>query len=270
MTESLETILSGREPVAETSNETVEESVAQTPEAQANEGQQEQTEGQAEGEESGQKMVPHEALHAERQKVKRYTEQVADFQKQLSETNAAWERRMAELVEAIKPKQEQQQPDWWTDPDAILNQRLGQTFTPIANDLSNVRAELFELKAIQRYGEEKVGAFKAYIQEATARGDPEIQTLGAQMRAAADPMAIGMDWFEKRTFDPAAKEAEIEARVEARILEKYGISPQQNGAAPMKAANPVMPSNMVGTRNVGTRTGSMWSGPTPITDIFKR
>jgi hypothetical protein len=51
-------------------------------------------EAEGEGEGQGQKMVPHEALHAEKQKVKRYTEEVADFRKQLSERtlpgNVGW------------------------------------------------------------------------------------------------------------------------------------------------------------------------------------
>ena len=41
-------------------------------------------------------MVPHEALHAEKQKVKRYTEQVAEFERKQTERmppgNAGWSR----------------------------------------------------------------------------------------------------------------------------------------------------------------------------------
>ena len=46
------------------------------------------------------KMVPHQALHAERQKSRRYSEEVADFRRQLTETNT----RMAQLVEAVTPR----------------------------------------------------------------------------------------------------------------------------------------------------------------------
>lgn len=260
MTESLDNILSGREPVAETNTTAVEEIVTQAaptePEAEG------QTESQTEGEgERGQRMVPHEALHAEKQKVKRYTEQVAEFQKQLSETNAAWERRMAELVEAVKPKQEVQQPDWFADPDAVLNQRLGQTLSPITNDITSVRAELIELKAIQKYGDEKVSAVKAYLDDAAKKNDPELQTLGAAMRASSDPMKIAIDWFEKRTFDPAAERERIRAELLAEL------KPQGEQQAQPAA---VMPSNLVGARNVGARTGPAWAGPQPIADIFSR
>ena len=60
----------------------------------------------AEAQGDGARMVPHKALHAERQKVRRYTEEVADFRKALAETNASWERRMGQLVEAISPQPE--------------------------------------------------------------------------------------------------------------------------------------------------------------------
>src|SRR5690349_1999035 len=95
------------------------------------EGQQAGGEQQADvteqGEQQGQKMVPHEALHAEKQKTKRYTEEVSSLRSEIAERDAAWERRIAQLMEAQKPKQEpQQKPDWYENPDAALQHGLQQ------------------------------------------------------------------------------------------------------------------------------------------------
>jgi|GEM_PF-6401881 len=265
MTKSLDDILSGNgeavpeQPEANQEQVTQETQVSGQAESNPPEGGERETQPQ------GQKMVPHEALHAERQKVKRYTEEVADFRKQLQETNAQWERRMAQLIETIKPQQAQQAPpDWWENPGAATGYHIDQRVNPLEQKFMSLESQILRLTAIQQYGAEKVSAFEKYVQDAMSSNDPEIATLAAQMRASPDPMKVGLDWYEKRTFDPAAKEAEIEAR----ILEKYGIDP--NKPQQQQPAPSVMPSNLAGARNVGNRSGPAWAGPPTINDIFKR
>lgn len=113
----LDSILSGQGAVASTTPEPA------TTEAQQAEVTTQEYDQQQEGGEGGQgqKMVPHEALHAEKQKVKRYTEQVAEFEKKMTEREAAWERRFEQLIGAVKPQAptEVQKPrkDIWDDPD---------------------------------------------------------------------------------------------------------------------------------------------------------
>lgn len=105
MTESLDNILSGSGEAVTEQNTTVEGNVAQAAEG---EGQQQQAEASEQGEQQqgGQKTVPHEALHAEKQKVKRYTEEVSSLRQEIADRDAAWERRIAQLLDAQKPKQE--------------------------------------------------------------------------------------------------------------------------------------------------------------------
>lgn len=255
----LDSILSGSsEPAPEA--EHVEEQVTQAAEGET---QQEQTEAQGE-EPQGQKMVPHEALHAEKQKVKRYTEQVASFEQTMKERELAWERRFSEMLEKFAPKQEpQQQPDWFENPDAALSARLGQSISPIASQLSNLQTQIMRLTASQTYGAEKVQAFEQYVEEAVRRGDPEMESLGAQMRASKDPMKTGLDWFEKRTFDPEKERERLKAEILAELQQQ---GQQEQPARPA----PVLPSNLAGARNVGSRSGPAWSGPSPLQDIFDR
>ncbi len=267
MTNSLDNILSGREAVSETSTEVVEKDVTQT--ATEGEGQTgQETEGQSdEGGQQGQRMVPHEALHAEKQKVKRYTEQVASFEQTLKERDAANERRFQQMLERLAPKQEQPQPvDFFTDPDAALNQRLGSVVDPLNSKMSNLETQLMRISAVSEHGVEKVKAFETYIQQAMDRNDPEMQLLSAQMRASSDPMATGLKWFEQRTFDPAAERERLKAEILAEIQKEQPEQPAQQQQRPAA----VMPTNLAGARNVGSRTGPAWAGPTALNDIFNR
>lgn len=259
MAESLDNILSGREPVAEQeAPTTVETKTEQTPAETPETPDTDQT-----GEQQGQKMVPHEALHAEKQKVKRYTEQVASFENTIKARDEAMERRFNQLLERMTPQQQAQQPvDWFADPDAAFKQNLGQAITPLESKFSKLESQIMRMSAVQSHGAEKVQAFEAYVGEALQRNDPEMATLSAQMRAAPDPMAVGLQWFEKRTFDPE-KERE---RIRAELLKEIQPQTPQTPQTP----NGVMPSNLAGARNVGTRAGPAWSGPTPLADIFKR
>lgn len=258
----LETILSGGgEAVAEAP--VVEEAVTQVADGESQQEQIAEAERPEGQEATSSKMVPHEALHAEKQKVKRYTEEVADFRK----SNESLQRQVAELLQRIPvPQQQQEQaPDWYADPDAALEQRLGKSISPLANTVSSLQTQLVRLTAVQTYGAEKVGAFESYIEEAAAKGDPELQALGAQMRASPDPMKVGLDWFEKRTFDPEKERERIRAELLAEV-QPNGAQQQAQQRTPS-----VTPSNFASARNVGNRSnGPEWSGPAPIQDIFNR
>lgn len=254
MTDTLDNILSGQEAVTEQSPP-VEQ--AQEPQAQEQTAAPETPDA---GEQpAGQKMVPHEALHAEKQKVKRYTEQIASFEQTLKQRDEVLDRRFNQLLERLAPQQQPQQVDWFQDPDAALKQGLDRAVSPLEQKFSTLETQIMRLSAIQQYGPEKVTAFESYIQEAMSRGDPELAALSAQMRSSPDPVGVGLKWFEKRTFDP---EAERE-RIKAELLKEMQSQPAQRPAA-------VMPTNLAGARNVGTRSGPAWSGPPKLDDIFAR
>lgn len=259
--DSLDDILAQKPAEATSSQEQTTEAVSQeqanpevTPDADQQDTQQDKTQSQ--------KMVPHEALHAEKQKVKRYTEQVASFENQLKANNETWERRFNQMLEKLGPKQEpQQSPDWYADPQAAFNQGLGEAMNPFEQKFAALEFQLMRMTAEQRYGADKIREFEAYAEEAARRGDPEIQALSVEMRSSSDPIGVGLKWYEKKTFDP---EAERE-KIRASILEE--MKSQQQTQQP---TNATMPSNLVGARNVGSRSGPQWSGPPQLQDIFKR
>jgi hypothetical protein len=171
-----------------------------------------------------------------------------------------------QLREAQTPKQEP--VDFYTDPDAAFNQRLQQALNPFQTQLQQATSALFEERLHRIAGSDKAAKIEEEIGKAMESGDPDIAALShaLQTQGVAGVKAL-VDWYDRRSFDPAAKEAEIEAR----IMAKYGIQPGQAAAPAAPAAPPpVMPSNLAGARNVGSRSGPAWSGPPAISDIFKR
>lgn len=268
MTKSLDNILSGDGEAVGEQGATQQEQVTQAEGSEKSEQQAEKTERQ----EQGQKMVPHEALHAEKQKVKRYTEEVADFRRQMQESNAQWERRMAQLIETMKPQPAQPAvPDWFENPEARTDHQIGQRVAPQFEQISQQLLAIAKDNAVTRFTEEKVAeaeqAFISALQSNKLDPADYQKVVGSPNRYAA-----AVQWHQRQLAqaeigdDPAAFKAKLEAEIEAKVLEKHGLK----AGEVQKAAPSVMPSNLAGARNVGNRAGPAWSGPVPIGDIFKR
>lgn len=269
---TLDSILSGGSTAAP--EQTTEQEQVTQVETEA-EGQTEQPEQQAESQstegDKGQTMVPHAALHAEKQKVKRYTEEVADFRKQLSETNAAWERRMAQLVEAVKPKQEAPQPpDFFDNPQAATRHEVGQTVNPVLEQFGQTLHAIAKDNAITRFSEEAVNEAEQAFMRAAQDGSLDPADFH-RVRNSPNRYAEAVKWHKSQQAkaeigdDPAAYKARLEAEIREKVLAEINGGQQQ-----AKPAQTVTPSNLAGARNVGARSGPTWSGPQPIADIFAR
>ncbi len=235
------------------------ESVEQPAEADTAEGPDEATT----------RMVPHQALHAERQKSRRYSEEVADFRRQLTETNA----RMAQLVEAVTPRHASSQaaptpPDFFDNPEAATRHEVAQTVSPEFARINQTLHAFARDHAADRFTQAKVD-------------DAEQAFIGALQQGRLDPAdyrrvvnspnryAEAVRWHQRQVAsaeigdDPSA----FKARVEAELREK--ILAELNGGQGQRFA-PATPSNLAGARNVGARSGPAWSGPASLTDIFDR
>lgn len=263
MTDSLDDILSGK---ANAAPEKLEETVSEAnerPQEQA--GPQEQAETGSEGDEKANgerpKMVPHEALHAEKQKVKRYTEEVAEFRR----SNEALHRQLAELTQKLsvlqqQPQQQQQPVEWFENPGAAFEQNFQQSINPILSPIhqtvQTLQAELAQLRAERVFGD-KFGEFMEYVK--AHKDDPDVVALSAAMDRAPNPYAYAKEWYEKKTFNP---EAERE-RIREELMKELGQT--RHHAQPA-----VLPSNLAAARNAGSRSGPAWSGPPSIDEILKR
>lgn len=266
----LDSILSGEGARASETPATVEkETPAVVEQAQAEAVTDDQQQTGAENESGGQKMVPHEALHAEKQKVKRYTEQVAEFEKKAAEREAAWERRFSQLLETVKPKPaeaEKPAPEIWDDADGFINQRLA----PVQEAVQTQREQFSQIMAIDKHGVEAVrAAMEAF------KAQPETPARAAMFEAikkSVHPYGALVEWHkreqERAEFaDPAAYREKLKAEILAELQAGNG---QQQQAQTGQQAAAVMPTDLAGARNVGTRSGPAWSGPQTLNDIFDR
>lgn len=213
------------------------------------------------------RMVPHQALHAERQRSRRYSEEVADFRRQLAETNA----RMAQLVEAVTPGQAPPAPpDFFDNPEAATRYEVAQTVSPEFERINQTLHAFARENAIGRFDETKVD-------------EAERAFIGALQQGMLDPAdyrrvvnspnryAEAVRWHQRQVAraeigdDPSAFRARVEAELREKILTELG-----GGTGERQRFAFATPSNLAGARNVGSRSGPAWSGPASLTDIFDR
>ncbi|MDQ8730509.1 hypothetical protein [Bradyrhizobium sp. LHD-71] len=272
--EPLDSILSGGgEAVSEQTAERTEADATQAGEGESlhaqrsegwPEGATEADAAEAQGD-GATRMVPHQALHAERQRSRRYSEEVADFRRQLGETNA----RMAQLVEAVTPRQAPPAPpDFFDNPEAATRFEVAQTVSPAFERINQTLHSFARENAVHRFTQGTVDeaeqAFIGALQ--SGRLDPADyrRVVGSPNRYAE-----AVRWHQRQVAraeigdDPAAYKARVEAELRERILAELG-----DGQAQPRF--PLTPSNLAGARNVGGRRGPAWSGPASLNDIFDR
>lgn len=262
----LDSILSGEGARASEAPETVT-AEAKPAEAAPQEKTVEQT---GQDGEQGQKMVPHEALHAEKQKVKRYTEEVADLRTTIAAQNDAMERRFAQLIETVKPKPAEvakPKAEIWDDPDGFVSEHIA----PVQQAIQTQREQVSQLLAVDKHGVDTVkAAYEAF------QAQPETPARAAAFAAiqkSVHPYGALVEWHKREQAqaeiaDPEAFKAKLRDELKAELLaELQGGTQQQSQQV---QADVVMPSDLAGTRNVGARSGPAWSGPASLNDIFDR
>ncbi len=197
--------------------------------------------------------VPVQALIDQRLEARQHRQRADDLQRQHDE------REKAKNAQPV---------DWFADPDAAIK----QYFAPIQQQFDQTKSSLTlrasRAEAIATHGKDTVAAMEAAVGAAMEAGDPEIQHLRQQMLQSDDPVGVAMQWHQRKAVlsevgtDPKAYREKLKAEILAELNGGQQPTPP--------AAPPVMPSNIAGARNVGTRAGPAWGGPTALTDIFKR
>ncbi len=201
--------------------------------------------------------VPVQALIDQRLEARQHRQRAEELQRRLDDIEKA---KTAQPV------------DWFADPDAAIK----QYFAPIQQQFDQTKTTLTlrasKAEAIATHGKDTVAAMEAAVGAAMEAGDPEIQHLRQQMMQSDDPVGVAMQWHQRKSVlnevgtDPAAYREKLKAEI---LAELNGGQPPANPVVPA-APVPVMPSNIAGARNVGTRAGPAWGGPKPLDDIFKR
>ena len=268
MSTDLDSILSGQgNAVSETNNE--QEQVTQTAtEGGESQQQEQQTEATTqEGQQQGQRMVPHEALHAEKQKVKRYTEEVADFRR----SNEALQRQVTELLQRVPVPQREapKAPDFFENPEAATAHHVQSQVSPQFDQINQTLLAIAKDNAITRFTEEAVDeAERAFI--TAMQGGKLDQADYQKVVTSPNRYAAAVQWHKRQLAQAEIGDdpAKYRERLEAELREK--ITAELNGTQQQARPAPVMPSNLAGARNTAPRSGPAWSGPASLQDIFDR
>lgn len=211
-------------------------------------------------------MVPVGALHAERAKGRKYTEELAETRKALEELRAmVMQPRQPQPSQAPpQPQQPQEAPQWWDDPDKAFEHHARQALDPFQQALMfNAR-----LTAEAVHNPETVKEAEAAFNAAAANGhiDPEVHR---RINSSPNPYHAAVQWHQhvkrqealnKYGDDP---EAAFEAEVQRRIAERMGNQQQPSPQTPQ-----AMPSSFAAGRNAGPRAAPQWSGPKPLSEIM--
>jgi len=166
-----------------------------------------------------------------------------------------------------QPQPQQPAPDFFDNPDAAFDHRIGQALSPVQQAIQAQTERFSSMMAVEKFGLEPV-------QQAYGALAQRVQQLGAQdptyLRIMQSPHPYGelVRWHQEQSAlsrygaDP---EAYIKAEVERRMQEAMQGQPGTRGPALP------MPSPMSGpTPSVGQRSSPGYSGPRPLSEIMGR
>jgi hypothetical protein len=132
-----------------------------------------------------------EAREAAERRAEEASRQNYAFQEQMR----TLQRRLDELQ---KPKQEP--VDFFTNPDAAIEQRL----TPMQQELQRVQSQALlnssKALAIAEYGKDAVREMEAAIEAASRSNHPDMASLSARMQNSDHPVAIAMEWHQQKSL----------------------------------------------------------------------
>jgi hypothetical protein len=281
MTADLDAILNGKaqaEPIAEVTEsqpEQVEQDATEKPEQTRDEAGKfakkiepdphaEQPEGDAEEQpEQRAKTVPQEALHAARQKEKAERERAEALERQLAEMRGQINLLAQQRQTPVQTKEPESPPDFWSsDPTDFISQNVTSAVTPLQQEVVAMRGALSRLNAVTSYGKDAVEDAEKALNEAVSSGVMPGDKVQEFLRNSQDPVGEIVRWHENT---PQVQQAKLREQIRAE-LEAELRAEQATPAAPQ--TTPVMPSNLAGARNVGTRSGPQWAGPRPLNDIL--
>lgn len=210
---------------------------------------------------------------AEREKVaKRYTEQVADFERKFEEQNRSWEQRFTQILQAVSPQPQPKQAEvdpvdaFFTDPRAAVRGEV----QPLIEQFQQQMQAQAQLVATSVHGADKVQsaeqAFLAAVQSQQLDPADYNRVVNSPNRWDA-----AVQWHKRQSAlseigdDPSAYRERIRAETIAEI-QKTGRLPDLAPSATNPAA---MPSNFADARSAGSRAiGAGDQGDPSIAEIL--
>jgi hypothetical protein len=224
------------------------------------------------------RMVPIRAVQEEREKRRKYTDEVTDLRAQISAFQRNQDEMAAYLRQQIQaqrqaPQQPQQPQEFnWDDPRSEISRAVQAALNPIGATVQNLRETTSRNRAYDKHGEEKVNAAYSRMETLVREHGPAHPVYQAIMRSG-DMWGDLVNWHSQASLqdeignDPAAYEERIRAKL-IEQLKSEGV-PVGSQGSPRVAAS-ALPTSLSGVRSSAPRTGPGWSGPSSIKDILKR
>lgn len=252
-------------PASDQTNDTAAPAAEQPPQGQP----EPQSDPQA-PEDVAAAMVPRAALEEERNKRRRYTDEVAALRQQYEQVpNLIQQSVQQALAQAFAQQQRAQQPpppapDFFQDPDAAVRYTVDpviqQAVDPIRQQLMFNARLIAEQVNTREAVSEAQQAFDAAL--ASRQLDPRDYE---RVMRSPNPFHEAVSWYNNR---PERQQAQMEARlrqeIEAEVAARYQSQSAQPGGAPN------LPSSFAAARSSGPRTGPGTTGPLPLSEIMKR
>jgi len=138
---------------------------------------------------------------------------------------------------------------------------------PAIEELENLRAQTrisnSEVHFAKQFGAEALSELHKAMNHIAQSGHPDFPVVWNAMLNSDNPAALAAGFCQHiGLFD---QDGAIAAKAPRGLH-----SPPPERSARRQQSSQEWPSNLAGARNVGTRRGPEWSGPTPLADIFDR
>lgn len=259
---SLEEAL-GQEPVAEAPEEqpVVEQEAAPEAETEAQADETPPAEPEPSDEEpKGWQYAAYKDEKTKRQELeaslREQEQKFAEIQRQNAELQRFYQQQQAAAQQQQDPQGAQVQE--------LVGQQVGQVE-------AQMRLNMSEMIATQKHGADKVAAAKKDFYALQGSDPAQFQALYNQFGTHQDPIGQIMQWHSRHELmskmgdDP---EAYIKAQAEELAKQMIAETQQIPDPKPQTQTPSVMPTDLSQTRNVGSRTGSNWSGPTDLSQAL--
>ena len=193
-----------------------------------------------------------------RQEAEKLVAELTEKMGQMQRQNADFQQYFQE----IQAQQQQQADPQGYQVQELVGQQVGQVE-------AQMRLNMSRMMANNAHGADKVSEAEKAFYGLQATDPSQFQALYDQFGTHQDPIGQIMQWHKRHEImskmgdDPAAYIKAQAEEMAKQMAAEMGASPQASQQqAP--ATPQVMPTDLSQTRNVGTRTGSMWSGPTDL------
>ena len=116
-----------------------------------------------------------------------------------TQRNWQLETQLKQLQDQVsKLNQPKQEPvDWFSNPEAALNQHLTPVQQQLESFMQEVRLTTSRTAAIASFGTAAVKEMEDTVGKLMAQNHPEMESLGQRMRSSNDPAGVAMQWYKQ-------------------------------------------------------------------------